>query len=401
MPLERFTTRSVLANQRGNDAARTRYRDRVRPDVFLPELRDGPKIGRASKLFTVGSCFARNIERTLYTAGVNCPSFKVIDGIAADHGEVLDEEPRFGIFNKYTPPAIANEISWIAENAPTTQGIYQVDETRSWSSQLHWKTPAPHDVVEDITARISAYSATAFDADLVIMTLGLVECWFDKERKLYLNEKPPGRLALDPRFECHTLSYGECKAEIFRVIRTITEQNRDAHVVVTVSPVTLASTMSREDVRVRNSYSKSVLRAVAEEACMRFERAVYFPSYEMATLSDRKIVYSEDNIHIRQDFVDTIIHTFLTHYADPSLLETREMAVPTFSAALVLQDPGVAEAHFDQFSEQMLENGDIQEVALLFQVAGLLQRKSIEQRSQTKLNHLLGTKGATRLLRSW
>jgi len=74
-------------------------------------------------------------------------------------------------------------------------------------------------------------------------------------------------------------------------------------VILTVSPVPLQITQRPIDVMVANTYSKSVLRTAAETAVAKLPFVTYFPSYESVTLSDRKIAWLDDLIHVSEPIV--------------------------------------------------------------------------------------------------
>ena len=65
-----------------------------------------------------------------------------------------------------------------------------------------------------------------------------------------------------------------------------------------MSPVPLTSTHTADDVIVANGYSKAVLRTVAETIRRSDPRVIYFPSYELVVLSDRKLAWEDDLIHV-------------------------------------------------------------------------------------------------------
>jgi hypothetical protein len=83
-----------------------------------------------------------------------------------------------------------------------------------------------------------------------------------------------------------------------------------------VSPVPLMATFAGRDVAVANAHSKALLRALAEEFSVRHENVHYFPSYEIATLSDPALVWEEDLRHVKGPATQTIIRWFLQHYLE-------------------------------------------------------------------------------------
>lgn len=94
---------TVLKNT--NLASKIRFaRDRMLPEVF-PEITPSFDIDSGNKIFTIGSCFARNIEQYFDRLGFDVPVARLS----------VPKEEHAGpnssaILNKYTPPAIYQEV---------------------------------------------------------------------------------------------------------------------------------------------------------------------------------------------------------------------------------------------------------------------------------------------------
>ena len=102
-----------------------------------------------------------------------------------------------------------------------------------------------------------------------------------------------------------------------RLFALLKRHNPDCHIVVTVSPVALTATFTERDVVVANCMSKSTLRACAETwQSLHPGQIDYFPSYEMAIMSDRAVVLMEDSVHIQKTFVDEIMAHFAANFID-------------------------------------------------------------------------------------
>ena len=100
---------------------------------------------------------------------------------------------------------------------------------------------------------------------------------------------------------------------VFELIERLVESGR-RKVVLTVSPVPLQVTFAGGDAVMRNSYSKSVLRVVAELASQAFADVDYFPSYEIITASGLRS-FGEDNVHVRPRVVANVVNHMLSLYA--------------------------------------------------------------------------------------
>lgn len=304
-PLLELDGLQVLEDRKNNPYANWGRRDqpnRVEP-IATPAFDVPFTLSRGEKIFTIGSCFARNIETKLMEMGFDVPVRSLFRS-----PEFASVNP--GIINNFGTPSIFNEFSWALDpgNAydvennilPVAPGKY-VD--------LHVipsERPAPKDEVLKRRHAISQVTKAIKDCRVVIMTLGLVELWYDREQKLYLNatvmpslvKKYPGRFSL------RVLDFNSAKGYLDRALDLARTHCRiDQQVLLTVSPVPLATTFRPMDVIVANSYSKSLLRAVAEQICVERENVHYYPSYESVTYSDRVRAWQDDFVHPTDEIV--------------------------------------------------------------------------------------------------
>jgi tetratricopeptide (TPR) repeat protein len=87
--------------------------------------------------------------------------------------------------------------------------------------------------------------------------------------------------------------------------------------------VPLGTTFTGRDVTIANAHSKAVLRAACDAATLEREGVDYFPSYEMVTLTDPRLVWKQDRLHVSQGFIGKIVGHMLDHYfegVDPALV---------------------------------------------------------------------------------
>ena len=201
--------------------------------------------------------------------------------------------------------------------------------------------------------------AAAGSADVVIVTLGLVECWFDRETGVYLNGAPSIQLskAHPGRFEFHLLDYNDILDALREVYQLLSAaRGTPPKFLVTVSPVGLVSTFRDHDVLVANCYSKSVQRA-AVDAFVAEHDAHYFPSYEYVTLTDRRFAWTnKDFRHVRPETVDRIMADVLAAYVGPSagqsLLDARGRATAHLDDGDAETAVEIIEAHLTAHGEQ-------------------------------------------------
>ena len=155
--------------------------------------------------------------------------------------------------------------------------------------------------------------AAVLEADVLIITLGLVEAWYDRKLGSYLNVFPAGAMQADPdRYELRITGYAENLAALDSFWVFLREATRrPIRMIVTVSPIPFNATFSGHDVVEANTYSKAVLRAVAQDFADAHDDVMYFPSYEMVTLSDPDAVWTPDMRHVRPEFVRRIMDYFV------------------------------------------------------------------------------------------
>ena len=268
-------------------------------------------------IFTAGSCFARNIEKYLHLIGLNAPMRQWLEYRDAQDPSVNPE-----YLNKYTVHSINNEVRWAMGETEFDAAIHihQVSDSRFYDPQ---SSPSPYGADEPTMQmrrdKVTELFSTFREADAHVVTLGLVEAWYDREADLILNFHPHAKSLekFPDRFEMRVLDYNEILASLIDFRHLVKKYGKaNAPIFVSVSPVPLAMTFRDIDVLQANTYSKSVLRAAAEAFTTEFNDCHYFPSYEMATLSDPDLVFLEDNRHVKDDFVAYIIFRFLTHVAD-------------------------------------------------------------------------------------
>jgi len=170
---------------------------------------------------------------------------------------------------------------------------------------------------------------------VVIITLGLAEVWRDKIANIFLNHTPiPEAIRSHPdRYEFHITNFAQNLSNLER-IHTLLSQfgHPDVQVVVTVSPVPLMATFSGEDVVIANTYSKSMLRTVAQEWAVAHKNVHYFPSYEIVQNSHRLVTWEEDLRHVRAEVANHIMRLFLRHYSREAAFDEPVQYVATMDS---------------------------------------------------------------------
>ena len=356
MPLEKVGAEDAFARIRRN-RERMYPSEKVGRERLMPFARPATRAGftfdTTSRIFTAGSCFARNIEKSL-----NAGNFNVVSS-PTDIPAPESANVTFQLYNKYTIHSILNEVRWALNGCDHDALVIDGPKGKSYDLQVSASITGTRDEMLTFRRAFNASFAAAKTADVVIFTLGLIECWFDVEQGVYLNGAPPPPLvkAYPERFEFHLLDYDDI-LEALRSLYALLAEGRETppKFLVTVSPVGLVSTFRNQDVLVANCYSKSVQRA-AVEAFVAETEAHYFPSYEYVTLTDRKFAWgNHDFRHVRAETVDRIMADVLKAYVGESegqsLLDTRGRSTALFENGEYLETIEVIEAHLAKYGEQ-------------------------------------------------
>lgn len=330
MPLVVLSAAEAAANRKSNPFAGWGDRggaNRVEP-VASPEFDVPFKMKPGERVFTVGSCFARNVEAELVKRGFQLPMRELFKTPAFDGLDV-------GIINNYGAPSIYNELAWAFGEAEYRPEDHLLEVMGGKFADIHLeptRKPEPWDVVLGRRLAIRQAYQLAATCSVVIMTLGLAELWFDTQTGYYLNVAPrPTVVKNHPdRFELHVLGYDEAYGYLERAMLALAKHAPGVRVVLTVSPVPLMVTQRPMDVMVANTYSKSLLRTAAEAIVAKFDFVTYFPSYESFVLSDRKLAWKSDMIHPQADLVALNVGRMVSAFVEgesEALIENEMMAV--------------------------------------------------------------------------
>lgn len=317
MPLVSIDAAEAYSHLKSNKEAfwPGRSADPTRLEPYCtPKFKPSFKLVPAEQVFTIGSCFARNIERHLRRLGYKTPTNDYVP-------KELIGLPLDGFMNKFTPHSMLNEVRWALapEDAadPALSLIAQRDGTFI-DGQLMSKIAVSHERGLERRREITEVFQKIRDCRVTVITLGLVEAWYDKKADLYLNRSLPKDCAdLEPgRFELHVLDYHELYSSTRQLIELILQRGHaEGRIVLTVSPVPLTATFTENDVVTANMYSKSVLRTVAEHIVREFDAVDYFPSYESVMLSDRDLTWLDDLVHVRDEIVSLNVARMAVAYA--------------------------------------------------------------------------------------
>lgn len=308
--------------------------NRLEPECW-PEIKPTFRLSPDMKIFTIGSCFARNIEAYLVKAGYKVPVYQ-----GSSSGSLGQNH-----LNKYTPPTIYQELKWAYNILTRDKTLCDADLEPLFFEKGDGRTLDLHlfpyrfvSAAEARQRRTEVYRifSEAFTADVVVITLGLVEAWWDTHSNLYILQAPIGILRGDDlqRFYFERLTFQDCYDWVNRTIDLL-ESTGTKKYLLTTSPVPLARTFTSDDVIIANSYSKSILRAVAGQISQERGNVDYFPSFESVMLTKQDYVWHDDLLHVSSNFVGRIMarvdDKYFDRRGDPNATIELRDAIPLFS----------------------------------------------------------------------
>jgi hypothetical protein len=258
-------------------------------------------------VFTIGSCFARHIEEALFERDVFFPTRTF-----AVPKEEYAYRPN-GLLNEFNPGTISQRILFALNEkefpestvVPCGEGYADLLLMGSANDVTRERALARRKEVDEVYKYLSR-------SDLVIMTLGLVEAWYDEEAGLFINRAPPHAFAEHQvnRFTLRQLDVDDCMQLLEPALDALS--SRGIKTILTVSPVPLQMTFTADDCVIANEFSKSVLRVCAERLrnCPEVD---YFPSYEIVRCGGLR-GYIDDQVHVRDELVREVTNYMVAVY---------------------------------------------------------------------------------------
>ncbi len=280
----------------------------------MPDIQIHPKFRLDDgKVFTIGSCFARNIEAALVRQGVDCITshFK----LPGEMYELTGHGARNGALNAYTPHSM-NDLVRLPSNP--TGGILQTGDDEFVDMMMSGLKPQTEAVTKETRAGLVDLYESMADASTVVITLGYTESWFDTEDGIFVNRSPGASrktLRHGDRYNFLNASAAQVSEALESIARRVHEVTGGrAKLIITTSPVPLHATFTGRDVICANLYSKCTLLSSAVLLASRHDWIDYYPSYELVTGSQKDVAWEDDGIHVKQSLVDQVIGKFTEAY---------------------------------------------------------------------------------------
>jgi hypothetical protein len=309
---------AVWDTQIGTPAFAGSVRGRLASGFPTPHIEPKFRLRDDDAYFCIGSCFARVIERQLRYRNLNVTSMRY-------RGELADVALGPNGANKFTTASILNELRWSLAGHTFPDEALVPDGDGYRDLQL---ADAVHPVslqrARERRVELLEYFGRLASADVVIITLGIVEVWYDHLTQLFLNITPTFEMTrrFPGRFTVQTSDYTENLQRLTETLDALFAYGRpNLRVIVSVSPVPMHRTFTAPDVLTANVYAKSTLRAVAGDVARDRPNVEYWPGYELVTVAERSRAFAPDQSHVTEDAGEELVRTFARTFG---LRETRD-----------------------------------------------------------------------------
>ncbi|MGB8890221.1 MAG: GSCFA domain-containing protein [Candidatus Korobacteraceae bacterium] len=306
----RLSLNDAIQNSRNVGNARrfpTKDDPRVCDGAVFSKLFPRFFLTKGSSIFTLGSCFSRSIEEQL--EGFLLPT----RNFAVPESERLGRPN--GILNEYNPGTMCQRVEYAAKMASFGE-LCIAPEGSGYIDLLlaEYVTPATKERLLERRAEVEKVYTALFESEAVIVTLDLVEVWYDKTAGLYLNRIPPAPLlfADRKRFEMHILDAHETQLLLERMVNALLAIGV-RKILLMVSPVPLEVTYSGRDCTVANMYSKAVLVVSSNSVSRLYPEVDYFPGYEIVMSAGPELYYP-NSINERGDIVQLVTSFLIDRY---------------------------------------------------------------------------------------
>lgn len=329
-------------------------------DGWLPRE---PLIDAETRVIAIGSCFASLFAEWLAAQGFN-RAFDSTSDISL-------------VRNPFeTPAVVAQQFRWAF-------GEFDPD-------LAFWFTPDKQrfDPTEE---RRENLRATLAQAEVLIITLGLAETWFDVQSGEPIWRIPPSDYR-DDRYAFKVSSVADSVDALETIDRIRREHLPNSKILYTVSPVRLSATFRQMSPIVANVASKAIVRAALDEFLRVHADELgdvyhYFPSYEIVT--ELLMDPYADNRHVHIHYSNVVIDVFARYYTT--------VAQPNSTPTMTFPSDPIDEL---RNTISMLEevNDDLKEICdeRLAVIRGLEtacdERLALIQRLQTEIDRLQATR---------
>jgi GSCFA family len=261
----------------------------------------------SARIASAGSCFAQRLAVRLRELGLGYV-------VAEPGGEPLSA--RYG--NVYTSRQLVQLLERALRRFDPLERVWTapegfLDPFRPGIEDGAFPSVAA--VEANRAAHLAAVRSLLSNVDAFLFTLGLTEVWVDRRDGAAFPVVPGrGRGVFDPgRYALVNLGVDDVQADLERFIALFGEINPSGKLILTVSPVPVAATMTSTHVVRASLYSKSVLKVAAENVAARHAHVDYFAAYDtvMQNLGAERLF---DGRKPTDEIADRVVRFFVRDY---------------------------------------------------------------------------------------
>ena len=263
-----------------------------------------PILKKDSYVATIGSCFAQELASAMKKVGIES-SFGKTELLHYNTTSIRQQfQLAYGLWPEYSEETIWKVSGGYVHPFYDYYTVY----------------PSVREL-EDHAERISdSYENTFKTADIIVITLGLIECWRNPKTNNVFRNIPHPEVMDEIKPEFFRLTTSQMMDDLCAIYKMIKDNNPSAEIVITTSPIPLHNTFTDKDVRIANSESKSRIRATVSEFVEKYPDVNYMYSYELVMDAKNKFDYwKDDNRHIHKHAVDYIMSQFIKQFSDGSV----------------------------------------------------------------------------------
>lgn len=272
-----------------------------------------PQITKETPIASIGSCFAREIKFWLKDQGFNF--LQTGKGPCSKAGSARYDR----VYNTFS---LKQEFERVFGTFTPVEEYWQVEDNGTrhlldpYRRRIAWES---HEERKKELAQHKQEVYQAFtEAQLIIMTVGQAEIWYNKTDGSVFPLVPPPEVFDDQIHGFRLTTVEENIQNLQRIYTLLRQANPTASLVVTVSPVPLRATFRRTSALIANSASKAILRAAVDMFMQNeHENVWYFPAYEIIK-EVLKEPFLEDNRHVRPEAIACIMGLFESWFTECS-----------------------------------------------------------------------------------
>lgn len=280
---------------------------------FLSFVNPTISLNNNATIFTIGSCFARNIEDILKEYFVF--PVRSYRGRSEEY-----RAPRArGILNKFTPRTILRELEWLEaclkneavfDDITSDFFLFKKNDGACIDIGLRQFVSVSTDRFFERRKEILNLYSQLSSSHAIILTLGNLEQW-------YWNNKPaeqaPTNLELkrSGSWSVKFDTFDHVLNDLEKIIGTLVAINPNLKIILTVSPVPMERTFQDKHIVLANMEGKINLWQSAQAMSQKNKNVYYFPSYEMINSLGPIAMESRDWRHVKNGFVTAVCGAFL------------------------------------------------------------------------------------------